>query len=204
MAKQAIIILAVVLVFGVLVPRYKGLDFIDPVIIVVYACISLPFVVPASAGLAPDSRLDLLSKMAVILAYGWITSILILISSLITVNITHWNGSMRIPPAGLIASAALLGLTAAVAVISGTALLSRRLGARGAKNILRTGFLGVLLLWAFGFRYLPPEWRTALARQLTTEGLERFCLLVSALCALAATVMVPRLIRGVEPDSPPG
>lgn len=195
MAKQALIILAVVVVFGVLVPRYKGLDFIDPVIIVVYACISLPFVVPASAELAPQSRADVLARIGMILAYGWGTSMLILLSSIVTVNVTHRNGSMRMPPKALLLSAAWLGLMASVAVISGTALLARRFGPSGAKNALRIGFLVLLLLLAFGFRYLPPEWRTAVAGRLTTEGLERFCLLASAICAVAGLVMTPRLLR---------
>lgn len=196
MAKQALIILAVVVVFGVLVPRYKGLDFIDPVIIIVYACISLPFVVPASAALTtPESFTETLTRMGLILLYGWGTSMLILISSLVTVNASHWNGRMRIPPAALLASAALLGFTASVAVISATALLARRFGPGGAKNALRTAFLALLLLWAFGFRYLPPEWRTAVAGQLTTEGLQRFSLIASAICFLAALFMVPRLLR---------
>lgn len=194
--KQALVILAVVVVFGILVPRYKGLDFVDPLIIVVYACISLPFVVPASAELSgPGSRDSMLAKMGMILAYGWGTSMLMLATSIVTVNVSNWQGRMRIPPAALLFSAALLGLTASIAVISGTALLARRIGPSGAKGALRTVFLASLLLFAFGFRYLPPEWRTAVARQLTTEGLEQLSLIASGVCVLAATFMVPRVLR---------
>lgn len=56
MAKQALIILAVVLVFGVLVPYYKGLEFLDPAVILVYACMSLLFVVPLRLRFLPQAK----------------------------------------------------------------------------------------------------------------------------------------------------
>ena len=49
MARQALIILVVVVTFGILVPWYKGFAFLDPRIISAYACLALLFVAPASA-----------------------------------------------------------------------------------------------------------------------------------------------------------
>ena len=199
MAKQAVIILAVVLVFGVLVPYYKGLEFLDPVVILVYACMSLLFVVPASAEIfaANESmaNAEITSRLGMILAYGWGTTLLMLISGIVTVNVTNWHGRMLLPSPALLASAVSLSLIATIAVISGTALLARRLGAGSAKSLLRISFLILLLIGAFGFRYLPPEWRGMIDRHLTTAGLIHFSLWACGVFAIMALIFVPRLLR---------
>lgn len=201
MAKQALIILAVVLVFGVLVPYYKGLEFLDPLVIVVYACMSLLFVVPASAeifAVQPASPAEVISRLGTILAYGWGSSVLMLAAGIVTVNVTNWHGRMLVPKASLLLSALLLGLAASVAVIAGTALLARRVGSRSAKAFLRIGFLALLLTAAFGFRYFPVDWRTAINRHMTTTGLMHFSLWACAAFTLAAAILVPRLLRGAK------
>jgi hypothetical protein len=200
MAKQAVIILAVVLVFGILVPYYKGLEFLDPVVILVYACMSLLFVVRASAEIfaatEPVARAEITSRFGMILAYGWGTTVMMLLSGIVTVNVTHWHGHVLLPSSALLGSAVLLSLIATVAVISGTALLARRVGAQSAKSLLRVSFLLLLLLGAFGFRYLPADWRATIDRHTTTAGLVHFSLWASAVFAIMAMVFVPRLLRG--------
>ncbi len=202
MAKQAVIILAVVLVFGVLVPYYKGLEFLDPVVILVYACMSLLFVVPASAEIFATNEViasaEITARLGMILAYGWGTTVLMLISGIVTVNVTNWHGRMLLPSSALLASALLLSLIATIAVISGTALLARQLGARSAKSLLRVSFLLLLLLAAFGFRYLPPEWRGMIDRYMTTAGLIRFSLWACGAFAILALIFVPRLLRAAR------
>jgi hypothetical protein len=49
MARQAVVILVVVAAFGILVPLYKGIGFLDSRIVAAYACLALLFVAPASA-----------------------------------------------------------------------------------------------------------------------------------------------------------
>ncbi len=199
MAKQAIIILAVVLVFGVLLPYYKGLEFLDPVVILVYACMSLLFVVPASAEVFAANEAiasaEIAARLGMILAYGWATTVLMLISGIVTVNVTHWHGRMLLPSTTLLALAVLLSLIATLAVISGTALLARRFGARSAKSLLRIGFLILLLLGAFGFRFLPPEWRATIDRHMTTSGLIHFSEWACGIFAIMGLFFVPRLLR---------
>ena len=199
MAKQALIILGVVLVFGILVPFYKGLEFLDPVVILVYACMSLLFVVPASADMfaadQPIARAELRSQLGMILAYGWGTTVLMLISGIVTVNVANWHGHALVPSTALLSSALLLSLTATMTVICGTALLAKRMGASSAKSLLRMSFLIVLLVAAFGFRYLPPEWRAMIDRHMTTTGLTHFSLWASVAFALATLILAPRLMR---------
>ena len=112
MAKQALIILAIVLVFGVLVPWFRGLSFLDSINIVVYACMSLLFVAPAAAEAfgapAAMQSMDLLPRTGMILAYGWGTSVLMLAAGILTVNLAYWQGRMLTPPVAMLASALLL------------------------------------------------------------------------------------------------
>src|SRR5947209_7396547 len=112
MAKQALIILVVVIVFGVLVPWYRGLSFLNSITIVVYACISLLFVAPAAAEMFGTSTgfstADILSRTGVILAYGFGSSVVMLASAILTVNFSNWQGRMLVPPGMLLLSALLL------------------------------------------------------------------------------------------------
>src|ERR1700730_15983564 len=97
MAKQALIILAIVLVFGVLVPSYRGLGFLDPVTIVVYACMSLLFVAPTAAEAfgvpaSTPSAAEILPRVGMILVYGLGASVIMLVSGLLTVNLVYMHG----------------------------------------------------------------------------------------------------------------
>jgi hypothetical protein len=195
MAKQALIILAVVLVFGVLVPWYRGWVFLDSATIVVYACISLLFVAPTAAEMfgTPETRPpsdEILSKTGVILAYGWGISVLLLVSGIVTVNLANWQGRMLVPPVKMLASALLLGLTASTATIAGTALLALHLGRRKTKTILRIIFLLLLVAWRFTGD-----------QHLTTTAIEHVNLIASAVCALAAMALL-RLLRLLLRDGP--
>ncbi len=49
MARQALILVMVVLVFGVVVPWYKGVTILQPTIVMAYALIALLFVAPAAS-----------------------------------------------------------------------------------------------------------------------------------------------------------
>lgn len=188
MAKQALIILAIVLVFGVLVPWYRGLSFLDSVTIVVYACMSLLFVAPTAAEAfgAPASRpsIEILPRTGMILAYGWGISLLMLAAGILTVNLAYWQGRMLTPPATMLGSALLLGLSASLAMIAGTALIARKLGPRSTKNILRVLFLLMLLAWRFTAN-----------PHLTTSEIQGLSLIASGIFALAAIVLLTLLMR---------
>ena len=75
MARQALVILIVVIAFGILVPIYKGFGFLDPRIIAAYACLALLFVAPASAELAARTEKapgsGILGRIGIIVAWGW-------------------------------------------------------------------------------------------------------------------------------------
>jgi hypothetical protein len=198
MARQAFVVLIIVLVFGVFVPWWKGYDFFDPVLIASYACLALLFVAPASADAFAPGNLSgaaALRRLAVILAYGWGVTFLILITGILTVNFLHWRGGLITPRASLSASTLLCSLAACVALGAGCALLSRRFSARTVKSILRIAFLTILLALAFGHRYLPETWSTVVETHMTSRWIVRFAWTGAAIFGVVAAGEVAILSR---------
>ena len=200
MARQALVVLIVVAAFGILVPLYKGFGFLDPRIIAAYACLALLFVAPASAELASAEGSSagpaaVFGKIALIVAWGWGVTLLILASAVVTLNLMARRGGVLIPPPGFLAAVLTFSLVASIAIAALGALLARRFSASGVKNILRTGFLVILLLLAFGSRVLPERVqleildRFSTRRALTSLAWE----LSVVFAALAALLMVPLL-----------
>ena len=103
MARQALVVLMVVIAFGILVPMYKGFGFLDPRILAAYACLALLFVAPASAELAATHgkahrRREFSARIAIIVAWGWGITVLILGTAIVTLNITNPARSGFIAP----------------------------------------------------------------------------------------------------------
>jgi hypothetical protein len=200
MAKQAITILLIVLVFGIFVPWYKGFAFLDPLMISAYSCLAIIFVAPASAEafgtLPPDSsRSELLAKLFTIVAYGWGVCVVILGSGIITVNLVRWHGRLLLPGTPVLVSCLLFSFTGALAFGSAAALLARRTTPRSAKAILRLAFLLILLFLAFGNRFLPNSWRSTIDAELTTEGITSLALRASLFLAGASALLILGLLR---------
>ncbi len=174
MAKQALIILSVVIVFGILVPIYKGFGFLDARIIAANACLALLFVAPASAELAAPTSSALLGRIAVIVAWGWGMTVLILGTALVTLNVASpgdasQRGEFVSPPLGFIASVLIFSLSASIAISMLGAILARRFSAAAVKTILRTTFLVILLALAFGSRVLPESVTLAVFDHFSTR-----------------------------------
>jgi len=184
MARQAVVVLGVVVAFGVLVPWYKGFGFLDPRIIAAYACLALLFVAPASADIAQlyaekARPAAVLARIGLIVGYGWGITLLILATGLVTMNLSNRKGGFTAPPFYFASAVLLFSLIASFAVSALCAVLAQRFSASGVKTILRTGFLLILLLIVFGARFFPESWqfeimdhfssRRALAR-LAWEG----------------------------------
>ena len=154
MVRQALVVLMVVIVFGILVPIYKGFAFLDSRIIAAYACLAVLFVAPASAELggAPGK---ILGKIAIIVAWGWGNTALILGTALVTLNLVNHREGFIAPPLEFLAAVLTFSLSASSAIAMLAAVLARRFSPAGVKNILRAAFLILLLTLAFGSRVLP-------------------------------------------------
>jgi hypothetical protein len=196
MARQALVILMVVIAFGILVPIYKGFGFLDARILAAYACLSLLFVAPASAeGAGADVR-ALLARIAIIVAWGWGMTVLILGTAIVTLNIVspgagNRRGGFVAPPVQFLAAMVIFSLSASIAIAMLGSLLARRFSAKGAKNILRTAFLAILLALAFGWRILPENVTLAIFDQFSTRrALAHLAWQASAFFAVVAALLL--------------
>jgi len=202
--KQALIILAVAIVFGILVPLYKGFGFLDARIIAAYGFLALLFVAPASADLARTSSSGaILTRLALIVAWGWGITLLIFASAIITLNLLNRGGGLLAPPGGLIApppvflaSVLVFSLSGSIAIAALGAVLARRFSGSAAKNILRTVFLVILLGLAFGARVLPDNVTLAILDRFNTRrALTHLAWEGSLLFAVLAAALFPILLK---------
>jgi hypothetical protein len=198
MARQALVILAVVIAFGILVPIYKGFGFLDPRIIAAYAFLAPLFVAPASAELAATQGIPaaILGRIAIIVAWGWGITVLILTTAIVTLNVIARRGGFLTPPVGFIASVVVFSLTASIAIAMLGAVLARRFSAAQVKNILRAGFLIVLLGLVFAPRVLPDSVTLAIFDRFSTRrALTHLAWEASAVFAAIAVLLLLPLLK---------
>jgi hypothetical protein len=149
--------LAIIAVFGVLWPWFRGIDFLDPVLLSAYACLGVLFAGPAAAQAfaaeRPQSDADALGRIAVAAIYGEMLAVLILLAGLTTVYTSKhvpfgpdWIG---------LAWAVVLGFTGAVAMAAVAGWLALRFSTGMARGALRLIFLALLCLFFFKSRWLP-------------------------------------------------
>jgi hypothetical protein len=191
MARQALVILLVVIAFGILVPIYKGFAFLDPRILSAYACLALLFVAPASAELAATNSAGLLGRIAIIIAWGWGVTVLILATALVTLNVMTRGGGFIAPPLLFLAAILVFSLSSSIAVAMLGAILARRFSAAQVKTILRTAFLIILLGLAFGSRFLPENVTLAIGDRFNTRrALTHLAWESSAVCGAIAALLL--------------
>src|SRR5690349_5472633 len=209
MGRQATVLILIVVAFGILVPWYKGFALLDPQMILAYACLAVLFVAPASAESAAARRQDeapkaVLGGIAVVVAYGWGITLLILLTAFVTLNLTNWRGAMITPPAMLCSAALLFSLMVCIVVAALSAVLARRFTAASVKTILRLGFLAVRLALAFNSPVLPGRWQIVISEHPTRRAITRLGWEGSAVCAIIAALLLIPLLRKPAEASDPG
>ncbi len=187
--RSILINLMVSVIFGILIPWYKGFDFLDPVMVSAYAFLSLLFVTPAtSEAMAAGDRVQswtrLMAKLFAAALYGWAISVVILLLGLITVNAANWLGYPVVPDRQLLLAVLFASLLGSIFVASAGGAAAILFSAPTAKTILRFGFLGVLLLFLLLTRFGPEAWQAAFTKQLTDSGIIRLALIASAVFAI--------------------
>jgi hypothetical protein len=208
MARQAVVVLIVVVAFGILVPLYKGFGFLDPRIITAYACLALLFVAPASAELAAaDGKSSppaaILGKIGLIVAWGWGITVVILATAIVTLNLVSRGAGLLAPPLGFLAAVLTFSLIASIAIAILGAVLARRFSATGVKNILRTGFLAILLALIFGSRVFPERVQLEILDHFNTRrALTRLAWESSIVCAVVAGLLLIQLLWNSRKTAP--
>jgi hypothetical protein len=99
------------------------------------------------------------------------------------------------PPWGFLVAILTFSLSASIAIAVLGAVLARRFSASAVKNILRTGFLVILLALIFGSRVLPESVQLEIFDQFSTRrALTHLAWESSAVfVVVAALLMVPLL-----------
>lgn len=182
MPRQIVVMLAIVGAFGVLLPLYKGYDFLDRRLIVAYACLSAVIAVPIVIDrfAQPDEDVPQLSLLRIWI-FSWTFSAFLLAAALFTVNAANWRGRMILPRSSFLAAAECLSLTIAAAVAGLAALLARRFSAAN----VRAGFRALFLIAVVGL-FLADRYG---ALAMTAAGMTQLLFVLSSLFGAAALVM---------------
>jgi len=181
--------LFVIVAFGIVVPWRRGIEFFDPLLLLLYSFIALLFSAPAITELLGREWTDARTVLARVFAsalFGWGAFCLILLLGIASVQLQYRAGRILFPAPNTLGAALSLSLTASLAVSAVGALISVVLDPLSAKLILRAGFVGFLLLLLFGGRLLPPAWQASLAQNITPRAVTESAYVVSGILAVLA------------------
>jgi hypothetical protein len=181
--------LLVAVAFGIVVPWRRGIEFFDPLLVLLYSFIALLFAAPAITELLGREWTDSRTVLARIFAsalFGWGAFCFILLLGIVSVQVEFHPGRMLFPAANVLGAALSLSLTASLAVSAVGALFSVVLDPLSAKLLLRGAFVAFLLLLLFGGRFLPRAWQYSLAQNITPRAVTESAYLVSGILAVLA------------------
>jgi len=194
---QLLLILAIAGAFGVFLPIYKGFDFLDPRLIVAYACLSAVIAAPIiTDAFAEESELSRLHRLLRAWVFSWLFAAALLALALFTMNASHWHGRIILPRTSFLIAAECLSLTLAAVVASLGALLAGRF----APINVKAGFRAVFLLAAVAL-FLADRYG---ALAMSTSATTRLLFIVSSLLGAAALVMhlMLHVMLKVDPSNP--
>ena len=150
---------ALIAIFGVLLPQRKGIEFLDPVIVAAYACMGVIFAAPAAvvafAKGRPQSMKQAFARACRAAGYGEGLALAMLTAGVITVNLGR-RGRVRLPELDTLAESGLLGLAATITVALFAGWLTLRLSANTARLGVRVALLLLLVvIWAANVTIIP-------------------------------------------------
>ena len=187
--------LVLIAVFGVLLPWWKGPEFLDPVMSSAYACLGVLFAAPAAAQAfsgggprkdgaqttRPQTMPDALLRIGRAVGYGEGLALIFLAAGIITANLTR-SGSRRLPQLDTLAETALLGVAASTAMAAAAAWMALRFSAAFARRGMRFCFLAMLVAYYYWSSRLP---------EIALTG--------AAICAVIALGLLYLVLREVAP-----
>ncbi len=171
--------LALIAIFGVLVPQRKGIEFLDPVMISAYACMGVIFAAPAAAAAfakgRPQSMKEAFARAAKAAGYGEGLALVMLVAGVATVNLSR-AGRLRLPELDTLGESALLGITATIAVVIFAGWMTLRFSAGAARTGVRAVLLLLLLAFFLRSQRLPEVALRGAALSVALSGLMAFLL----------------------------
>jgi hypothetical protein len=184
--------LIAVIGFGIVVPWWKGIEFLDSTVILASAAASLVFVAPMIASSFDKHNIGRQVTGAV--GFAWVVALLILANGIATVNLQHWLGKVVMPPVKILAVSLLLNLCGAffIAFVTLEAALRTGKPAIGVRNV-RIGFFLLLSVLVYMIRFASPELSASFDGMMTSEGLTRAVLVLSGVLAVASGLLWMRV-----------
>jgi hypothetical protein len=155
--RVALLHLALIVIFGVLLPLRKGLAFLDPIMISAYACLGVLFAPPAAARAfasgRPQSMKEAWWRTAKAVGYGEGLALVMLIAGVASVSIDRRR--LLLPELDALAEAVALGLAGSIGLALLAGWMTLRFSAAAARFGMRGIFLVLLLLFFFRAQRLP-------------------------------------------------
>ncbi len=185
-SSEIVAVVLVVAAVGVVVPMYKGLDFLDLRLIVAYALLSA---VIAAASVAdafkPDVKGSPFARMLRVWIYSWGLAAIMLAAAFVTVKLK--TRFLVLPRTSFLLACESISVTAAAAVVTLGALLSRKFSTKTTKTVFRTLFLVTILGLVIADRYGVDS--------PTTEDATQWLFILSGVCGVAAVILASRYPR---------
>ena len=181
--RSILLHLALLVAFGIWLPRLKGLDFLDSEVLGAYACLGLIFAGPAAAQAFPEgfpSFRQAVARVFVSMLYGEIVVAALLGAGIGTVYLTRRGGFVPTPDWETLARCAAFGLGASAMLASMAAWLTVQFSRAIAVTCLRVAFFGLLVLFYYRGRWLPDVSLTGAAACFALSGV--FLVLLRRAC----------------------
>ena len=172
--RSILLHLALLIAFGIWVPRMKGLDFLDAPVLGAYACLGLIFAGPAAAQASADrsrSFAQAKARILVSILYGEVVVAALLGAGIATVYLTNRGSFVPTPDWGLLAKSAAFGLGASAMLASMAAWITVDFSRRTTMISLRLVFLGLIVLYFYKGQWLPDVGLVGAAVCLVFSGL---------------------------------
>jgi len=174
--------------FGVLVPYWKSFEFLDTILLLMYALFGMFFTAPRVVDAASGAALRRGPFFRAVLS-GWGLGLVIFWLGIATVSLKV--GSLLTPPPAVYLTLAVLSLAACLFAGAVAARVAAAVpSAETAKSRMRIGFFGFLVALLGVPRLLDEDATVALAGLLTPEGLVRLTLVAAPLLAVGTVVLL--------------
>jgi hypothetical protein len=147
-----------VVVFGVVVPVLKRIEFFDPVLMSAYACIAMVFSGPAVAEAfrtKPGSFGEAFKWILQSVLFGEIIAAAMLACGILTVYLTHLRTIFFLPDLVNLAVSGAFGLAGSLALAGLAGWVTLRFSRGVARGTLRIVFLALLVVFFLRGQWLP-------------------------------------------------
>jgi len=184
--SQIITVVVIVAAFGVLVPMFKGLDFLDLRIIVAYALLSAVIAAASVAdAFSSSGGGGAFGRMLRVWLYSWGIALLMLVVAFLTLRVK--TGYLPLPRTKFLLACEAISATSALAVVALGALLTRKFSPKTAKTVFRTLFLVTILGLVVADRYG--------VETPTTDAATGWLFVASGVCLVVAVILASRYPR---------